>query len=328
MDDIPIPVKTNSPTFLDQLRIFIRSQNKAYKTEKTYISWCWRYICFHHKRNPRELTATHIEQFLSDLAVTRHVAVNTQKTALNAIMYMYKQFLKIEFDELSFNYAKSPRNIPVVFSHQEAKQVIKGLSGHFQLMANLLYGSGLRVSECTRLRVLDIDFSMNNLMVRNGKGNKSRCTVLPNTLVNDLKLQLEFVKAQHQIDLTNNIGHVYLPFALSKKYPKAATQFAWQYVFPAHTPSTDPRGKVRRRHHVMEGTLQKQVNTAIQNANIYKKSGCHTFRHSFATRLLIKGYDIRTIQDLLGHTDIRTTEIYLHVVKQGGRGVISPVDDD
>lgn len=195
-------------------------------------------------------------------------------------------------------------------------------------MANLMYGSGLRVSECTRLRVLDIDFSMNNVVIRNGKGNKSRCTVLPTKLVENLKQQLKFVQAQHQIDLSNNVGAVYLPFALSKKYPKAATQFAWQYVFPANSLSTDPRSNVRRRHHVMEGTLQKQVNIAIGNASIHKKSGCHTFRHSFATRLLIKGYDIRTIQDLLGHSDIRTTEIYLHVVKQGGRGVISPIDDD
>lgn len=328
MDDIPIPVRRESPRFLDQMRLFMRSQNKAYATEQTYTMWCWRFIQFHNKRHPKDMGAPDIEQFLSHLAVERNTSVNTQKTALNALMFMFNQFLKFEFAPLDFKYARIPRNIPVVFTHAEAIAVINTLRSPYRLMAQLMYGSGLRVSECIRLRVQDFDFGMNNLLVRNGKGNKSRCTVLPSSLVPDIKQQLDLVAAQHQIDLDRGFGEVYLPKALSRKYPRAATQFAWQYVFPASVIAKDPRSDVMRRHHIMRSTVQKHVGQAIRTAQIHKKAGCHTFRHSFATRLLIKGYDIRTIQDLLGHSDIRTTEIYLHVVKQGGRGVISPIDDD
>lgn len=328
MEDIPIPIMENSPKFLDQLRLFIRSQNKAYKTEQTYIMWCWRFIRFHNKRDPRLMDAADIERFLSHLAINNHVAINTQKTALNALMYMFNQFLKIDMKDLDFNYARIPRNIPVVFSHEEALAVLAQLEGNYRLMAHLMYGSGLRVSECARLRVQDLDFDMNNLIVRNGKGNKSRCTVLPTKLIFELKQQIEFVKAQHTLDLHNNVGEVYLPHALNRKYPRAPTQLAWQYVFPAAGVSKDPRSNKRRRHHVMVSTIQKHVSEAIRAAGIHKKSGCHTFRHSFATRLLLKGYDIRTIQELLGHNDIRTTEIYLHVVRQGGRGIISPIDEN
>lgn len=328
MEDIPIPVTNNSPKFLDQLRLFMRAQNKAYKTEQTYISWCWRFICFHNKRSPRQLGAADIEAFLTHLAINKNVAINTQKTALNALMFMFNQFLKSDIKELDFNYAKVPRNIPVVFTHAEALAVVDKLEGNYMLMARLMYGSGLRVSECARLRVQDLDFGMNNLIVRNGKGNKSRCTVLPTKLIPELKEQIDFVEAQHRIDMRDNVGEVYLPHALNRKYPRAATQLAWQYLFPAKAIAKDPRSNKRRRHHVMVSSLQKQVGQAIREARILKKSGCHTFRHSFATRLLLKGYDIRTIQELLGHNDIRTTEIYLHVVRQGGRGVISPIDDD
>jgi integron integrase len=328
MDDIPKPINADSPKFLEQLRLFIRAQNKAYTTEQAYIAWCRRFIYFHNKRDPRTMGPEDIERFLSHLAINNNVAINTQKTALNALMFMFNQFLKADIKELDFNYAKVPRNIPVVFTHDEALAVVAKLEGNYKLMANLMYGSGLRVSECVRLRVQDLDFGMNNLIVRNGKGNKSRCTILPTKLVLELKQQIDYVEAQHRVDMRDNVGEVYLPHALSRKYPRAATQLAWQYVFPAKAIAKDPRSDKRRRHHVMVSSLQKQVGQAIREARILKKSGSHTFRHSFATRLLIKGYDIRTIQELLGHNDIRTTEIYLHVVRQGGRGVISPIDDE
>ncbi|MCP4047694.1 MAG: integron integrase [Gammaproteobacteria bacterium] len=328
MDDIPVLIKANSPMFLDQLRLFIRSQNKSYSTEKTYISWVWRFICYHNKKSPRDMNATHIEKFLTHLAVDRNVAVSTQKTALNALMFLYNQFLKVELKELDFCYAKVPRNIPVVFVHEEASEVLNRLTGIYKLMSQLMYGAGLRVSECARLRVHDFDFKMNNLLVRQGKGSKDRVTVLPQSLVPAIKAQLDFVAAQHTLDLRNGAGEVYLPNALSRKYQRAASQLAWQYVFPANTIAKDPRSGIFRRHHVMTSTVQKHVRVAIRKAGILKKAGCHTFRHSFATQLLLSGYDIRTIQELLGHADISTTEIYLHVVRQGGRGVISPMDAD
>ena len=271
--------------------------------------------------------AAEIEAFLSHLAVHKNVAISTQKTALNALMFLFNQFLKKDVKDLVFNYAKLPRNIPVVFTHAEACAVIGGLPAPYRLMASLMYGSGLRVSECVRLRVQDFDFGMNNLMIRNGKGNKSRITVLPETLISDIRAQIDLVKAQHVVDLKQGFGEVYMPHALARKYPSGARHLTWQYVFPAFHRAKDPRSDVMRRHHVMISTVQGRVAQAIREANILKKSGCHTFRHSFATRLLMKGYDIRTIQELLGHSDIRTTEIYLHVVRKGGRGVISPIDE-
>lgn len=327
MEDIPITVNPDSSGFCDQLRLFIRSENKAYTTEKTYVTWAWRFICFHNRRSPRQMGAFEIEQFLTHLAVDRFASVNTQKTALNAITYIYRRFLKIELKELSYEFSQRPRQIPVVFSHKEATAVIEYLSGTYKLLAQLMYGSGLRISECTRLRIKDIDFDMNTVHVRNSKGNKDRVTLLPHSLLQDLYNQIEFVKAQHNLDLKNGIGEVYMPYALVKKFPKDAKRLTWQYLFPAANISVDPRNNVRRRHHVMASSVQKEVKKAILAASIHKKAGCHTFRHSFATRLLERGYDIRTIQELMGHSDVATTEIYTHVIKQGGRGVKSPIDD-
>ena len=325
-DDIPPPLPAKPVRLLDQLRYFIRQQNKAYKTEKTYVHWVKRYIFFHHKKHPKSMGATEVEAFLSDLAIAGNTSPNTQKTALNALVFLYKQFLGCDLGELQFQYAKTARNIPVVFSHAEATAVIAHLAEPYKLKAQLMYGSGLRISECCRLRVQDIDFEMNMLVVRKSKGNKDRTTLLPQVAIERLKNQIQIVSALHRQDLSNGYGEVYLPYALSRKYPRAARELGWQYVFPAAQLSVDPRSKVKRRHHIMDRSVQRMVKQAIYKAGIHKKAGCHTFRHSFATRLLEHGYDIRTIQKLLGHADVRTTEIYTHVTKQGGMGVKSPAD--
>ena len=326
MNDIPIAIPAKPTRFIDKLRQFIRSQNKAYKTEQTYVHWTKRFIRFHKKRHPKEMGADEIEQFLDHLAVRQHVSKNTQKTALNALIFVYNQFLKIELRKLKYNYAHKPTPIPEVFSHNEANAVIDRLAEPYLLMAQLMYGSGLRISDCIRLRVKDIDFEMNVIIVRNGKGDKDRVTILPGKLIDRIKQQIHYVDQAHKQDLANGLGEVYLPNALARKYPSAPRQLGWQYLFPAIHLSVDPRSGVKRRHHVMDSTVQKNVRKAINACNIHKKTGCHTFRHSFATRLLESGYDIRTIQELMGHNDVKTTEIYTHVVKQGGKGVRSPID--
>ncbi|MEE8059221.1 MAG: integron integrase [Pseudomonadales bacterium] len=325
-DDIPKPIATKPIKFLDQFREFMRKQNKAYKTEKTYIHWVKRFIYFHGKKHPKEMGALEIEQFLDALAVRNNVAVNTQKTALNALVFLYKKFMCVELADLNFQYSSMPRNIPVVFSHREACIVIELLPEPFRLQAHLMYGAGLRISECCKLRVNDIDFEMNTIIVRKSKGNKDRATLLPKIATGRLQKQIKLVESIHNRDIENGKGEVYLPFALSRKYPNAATNLGWQYLFPAHNLSHDPRSNKERRHHVMDSTVQRYVRNAINKSEIHKKSGCHTFRHSFATRLLENGYDIRTIQQLLGHSDVKTTEIYTHVTKQGGFGVKSPID--
>ncbi len=324
--DIPRPIPDQPVRFLDQLRQFIRQQNKAYKTEKTYLHWVKRFIRFHGKKHPGDMGEAEIEAFLGDMAVRRHASVSTQRTALNALVFLYKQFLGRDLQALDYKYSLAQRNIPVVFSHREATLIIQLLDEPYRLLAHLMYGAGLRISECCRLRIKDVDFEMNALVVRKSKGNKDRVTLLPRIAIDRLKEQIELVKAIHQRDIANGCGEVYLPFALAKKYPSAATELAWQYVFPAQNLSRDPRSDVERRHHVMDSTVQRCVRVALQQSRINKKASCHTFRHSFATRLLENGYDIRTIQKLLGHSDVKTTEIYTHVTKQGGLGVKSPVD--
>ena len=266
--------------------------------------------------------AFEVEVFLADLAIKRHSSPSTQKTALNALSCLYKQFLGVDLGQLNFQYAQVTRNIPVVFSHHEASSVIKSLSDPYKLKAQLMYGAGLRISECCRLRVQDIDFEMNMIVIRKSKGNKDRTTLLPKVTTDRLRQQIELVKNLHQTDLNNGYGEVYLPYALARKYPNAPKELAWQYIFPSSNLSTDPRSTVKRRHHIVDRTVQRNVKRAIFSAGINKKSGCH----SFATRLLENGYDIRTIQQLLGHSDVKTTEIYTHVTKQGGLGVKSPVD--
>ena len=324
--DIPRPIPDKPVRFLDQVRQFIRGQNKAYKTEKTYIHWIKCFIRFHGKQHPKDMGPRHIEAFLTDLAVRRHASVSTQRTALNALVFLYKQFLGQDLAELNFQYSSQARNIPVVFSHSEATRVIDLLPEPYRLMTHLMYGAGLRISECCRLRIKDLDFEMNVIIVRKSKGNKDRVTLLPKITVDRLHDQITLVESIHKRDIENGKGEVYLPFALGRKYPSAATELAWQYLFPAQNLSRDPRTDIERRHHIMDSTVQRCVRSAIRSSGILKKSGCHTFRHSFATRLLEAGYDIRTIQELLGHNDVKTTEIYTHVTKQGGLGVKSPAD--
>jgi len=328
MDDIPIPLPARPTRLLDQLRVHMRSRNLAYKTERTYIRWITSYIRFHHKTHPRELGACDIDAYLSHLAVQQNLSVNTQKTALNALMYMYKQFFGIHNLELQFTHSKKPRLMPAVFSHNEACNVLSHLSGIYKIAASLMYGSGLRVMEAVRLRVQDVDLENNCILVREGKGAKSRRTLLPKSLVEPLHTQIEYALALHARDLADGYGEVYLPEALARKYPNAPREPQWQYLFPAATKSMDPRAEVLRRHHVGENAVQRAVKQAIRQAGIRKKSGCHTFRHSFATNLLRAGVDIRNIQEMLGHSDLTTTQIYTHIVGIQERGVVSPLDVD
>jgi integron integrase len=328
MIDIPIPISIDTTKLIPRYRLFIRGQNKAYQTEKTYVFWVKRFIYFHNKTHPDNLNAEHVSYFLSSLVIEGNVSKSTQKTALNALVHFYDKFLNSPLGDLTFKNAKKQRKIPEVFTHQEAKSVISRVQEPYRLMTDLMYGSGLRISECGRLRVKDIDFGFKSIIIRNGKGDKDRTTLLPNSAIERLRRQIEKVHLLHEQDLANDCGEVYLPNALERKYKRANKQLAWQYLFPASRCSTDPRSGKQRRHHVMDNTVQKKVAAAIRESGVLKHTACHTFRHSFATRLLQKGYDIRTIQKLLGHADVKTTEIYTHVIGQGGYGVISPTDDD
>lgn len=328
MDDITIPLEPGSPRLSDQFRIYLRKENLKYSTEKTYIHWVSNFVHFHGGRDPRQLDSLDVEAYLTHLVVKRNVSKETQRLALNALNKFYKGFLGRELGRLGHKVSKKQPKIISVFSHHEAKMVIGHMSGDTKRMIQIIYGSGLRGVECIRLRVKDIDFEMNQIMVRDGKGGKDRYTLLPQKLISYLKEQIKAVDALHQHDLIKGCGAVYMPNALDRKYPSAATSLGWQYVFPAPYTAIDPRSGVERRHHISQSALQKSVGKALAKTAITKPAGPHTFRHSFATRLLVTGYDIRTIQDLMGHADISTTERYLHVIKRGAGGVVSPIDDD
>jgi len=327
MDDVPPGLPANPTRFVDQFRACMRSRNMAYKTEKTYVTWVVRFIRFHRMRHPGEMSEKEVEAFLSNLATQQGVAPATQKTALCALVFLYGVFLNKPLRDMQITYAKRNVRVPEVFSHEEAKVVIKQLSGVYRVMALLMYGAGLRINECLRLRVKDVNFSMGYIVVREGKGSKDRRTLLPESLKDPLQHQIRYVTSLFEFDRANGLPGVYMPYALERKYPQASAQLAWQFLFPAKQPSIDPRSGLKRRHHIIDRTLQRQVRDAIRCAGIPRQCSSHTFRHSFATRLLEKGYDLRTIQELLGHADLKTTEIYTHVVKKGGLGVNSPVDD-
>ncbi|MBA2732059.1 MAG: integron integrase [Acidobacteria bacterium] len=315
------------PKLLDEARNIARLKHLSYNTEQAYVHYIREYILFHNKRHPSEMGADEIREFLTHLAVRKNVAASTQNIAFSALLFLYKDVLKSAMPDVSgVERARRPARLPVVFTRAEVQSILSRLRETNFYVASLLYGSGLRLSEALRLRVKDIDFEQGQLLVRDGKGQKDRLTMLPQSLAPALKRHLEKVRFIHQDDREKGLGEVWLPYALERKYPKAASQWGWQYVFPAPKISRDPRDGRARRHHLSQGTIQKAVGTAIREAGIVKHGGCHTLRHSFATHLLEASYDIRTVQELLGHKDVRTTMVYTHVLNRGGRGVHSPLD--
>jgi len=319
---------TNKPKLLDQVRAVIRTKHYSRRTEEAYIYWIKKYIFFHKKRHPNEMGEKEINEFLTHLAVKENVSASTQNQALNAIVFLYKQILKIKIDDIGeVVRAKKPKKEPVVFTQSEAEKILANLHGKYWLMAMLLYGSGLRLLECLRLRIKDIDFEYESVTVREGKGQKDRTTILSKKMIVPLKKHIESIKKLHEQDLANGYGSVFIPYALERKYPNIGKEFGWQYLFPASKISVDPKSGIKRRHHLDESVLQKAVKQAIRKVGITKHASCHTFRHSFATHLLLRGQDIRTVQELLGHSSVETTQIYTHILKRSGLGVKSPADD-
>jgi len=313
---------------LDQVREVIRLKHYSIRTEESYVGWIRKFIVFHGKRHPAEMAEADVRAFLSHLATHDNVTASTQNQAFSALLFLYRQVLKQELGQIEgVERAKRPARLPLVLTRAEVKAVLSHLKDTEWLMASLLYGAGLRLMECLRLRVKDIDFGYHQMVVRDGKGQKDRVTMLPQALEPSLQRHLERVKALHQLDLRRGYGDVYLPFALERKYPAAPKEWGWQYVFPSDRLSKDPRSGAVRRHHLDENTLQRAVKRGVRLAGLTKPASCHTLRHSFATHLLQAGYDIRTLQELLGHRDVSTTMIYTHVVNKGGQGVRSPLDD-
>jgi integron integrase len=315
------------PKLLDQVRDAIRTRHYSYRTEEAYVGWIRRYILFHGKRHPAEMGKPEVSAFLSSLATDGHVSASTQNQALNALLFLYREVLGGELGWLDdLVRAKRPHRLPVVLTRQEVKAILAALRGRDWIMVMLLYGAGLRLLECLRLRVKDIEFSRNEIVVRDGKGQKDRHTMLPTAVKEPLTGRLAQLREEYDANVQRGAAAVHLPDALARKYPKAPMKWAWQWVFPASDLCTDPRTGVRARFHLHESVLQRAVKEAVYRARIGKHVGCHTFRHSFATHLLEDGYDIRTVQELLGHADVRTTQIYTHVLNRGGRGVLSPAD--
>jgi integron integrase len=322
--NFPAPPK---PKLLEQMRQAIRTRHYSDRTEKAYVHWIKRFIFFHNKRHPIEMAEAEIGRFLSALATDSKVSASTQNQALNALLFLYKEVLdkQIGFVDGVVR-AKRPHRLPVVLTRQEVRSIVGWLEGSDWLMAMLLYGAGLRLMECLRLRVKDIDFTSNQIVVRAGKGDKDRHTMLPIAVKEPLSKHLNGIKRLHERDLERELGRVSLPNALERKYPNAGKEWGWQWIFPAASHYTDKVTGERRRHHLHESVLQKAVKEAVRQAGITKPASPHTFRHSFATHLLEDGYDIRTVQELLGHRDVSTTMIYTHVLNRGGKGVFSPAD--
>jgi integron integrase len=315
------------PRLLDQVREAARLRHFSIRTEQAYVGWVRRFVLFHGTRHPREMGAEEIRSFLSHLATERDVAASTQNQALAALLFLYRGVLKKPLSEIDdIERARKSTHLPVVLSRAEVRAVLAELDGTTALIGGLLYGSGLRLLEALRLRIKDLDFEMHALHVRQGKGDKDRITVIPVSLRPALELHLERVRQFHRRDLAAGHGAVYLPDALARKYPSAERSWEWQYAFPASRLGVDPRSGIVRRHHLSPSVMQKSISRAVRGAGIRKRATCHTLRHSFATHLLEDGYDIRTVQELLGHRDVRTTMIYTHVLNRGGRAVLSPLD--
>lgn len=317
----------HQPRLLDRLRARIRTLHYSIRTEQAYVDWARRFILFHGKRHPQELGAAEIEAFLSHLAVERNVSASTQNQAKAALLFLYREVLGVQLpwlDEIVT--AKGARRLPVVLTQRQVGAILAELNGSMWLIASLLYGTGMRLLEGLRLRVKDVEFERREILVREGKGNKDRVTVLPENLIGPLREQLAKSRRLHNEDLAAGLGDVYLPHALATKYPKAGRAWGWQYAFASPTRSLDPRSGAERRHHILEETVQRAMRGAASRAGIDKPATPHVLRHSFATHMLQAGYDIRTVQELLGHKDVATTQIYTHVMNRGGRGVISPFD--
>ncbi|HVF09861.1 MAG TPA: integron integrase [Abditibacteriaceae bacterium] len=312
---------------LEEARQTMRLKRLSLHTERAYLDTIRRFITFHHRRHPRSMGAGEVRAYLSHLASERNVAASTQNVAFNALLFLYRDVLQMELGDLSTTLrAQRPARLPVVYAPGEVQALLGRMSGTHHLMARLLYGSGLRLMECVRLRVKDIDFEYGHVVVRDGKGQKDRHTILPQSLVPPLREQIERARLLHRKDLEDGHGEVYLPAALARKYRSAARELAWQWVFPASKLSLDPRTGARRRHHLLEDGLQRAVKKAILEAGLNKNGSCHALRHSFATHLLEAHYDIRTVQELLGHKDVSTTMIYTHVMNRPGLNVRSPLD--
>jgi integron integrase len=311
---------------LDQVREKIRLLHYSYKTEQAYVEWIKRFIFFHNKRHPNEMGAAEVEKFLTYLAIERRVSASTQNQAMHAVLFLYREILHKDLGNINALRAKKTVHVPTVLTHGEAMSVIMRMTGVYRIIAQILYGSGLRLMECLRMRVKDVDFERRTITLRDTKSDRDRVTVLPQGVIEPLKLHLQKVRAQYDEDLSYGRADVELPYALAEKYPNAGREWGWQYVFPASGFSRDPRSGVVRRHHLYETSVQKAVSKSARDAGIVKPCGPHTFRHSFATRLLENGYDIRKIQELLGHKDVKTTMIYTHVATVGA-GIVSPLDE-
>jgi len=312
---------------LDQTRDVLRLKHYSLRTEQSYCAWIIRFIRFHGLRHPAEMGAEEVAQFLTHLARVGNVAASTQNQALSAVLFLYQQVLKQEVGWIEqVQRAKKPKRVPVVLTRDEVQRIFEQLRGTPRVMAGLLYGSGLRLMECVRLRVKDVDFGYARITVRDAKGGKDRVTMLPINLAGPLERHLQRVKMLHEQDLEEGLGRVYLPHALDRKYPGASRSWPWQFVFPSARISIDPRTGTRRRHHIHENLLQTAMKQAVRGCGLSKPASCHTLRHSFATHLLENGYDIRTVQELLGHKDVSTTMIYTHVLNKPGLGVKSPFD--
>jgi integron integrase len=315
------------PKLLDRVRLTIRSRHYSRRTEDAYVHWIRRFIVFHGRRHPSELGASDIAAFLGWLAAEQHVAASTQNQALSGVLFLYREVLRQDVGPMDLQpRARTPVKVPVVLTRSEAQRVLDQLTGVPQIVGALLYGAGLRLQECLELRVKDLDFERREITVRRGKGQKDRRVMLPDALRSTLQAHLELVAQVHRRDLAAGFGRVVLPGALDRKYPAACTEWAWQFVFPASRVCRDERFGPPSRFHLHESAIQRAVTEAARKAGLAKRVSCHTFRHSFATHLLESGYDIRTVQELLGHSDVSTTMIYTHVLNRGGLGVKSPLD--
>ena len=315
------------PGLLQVVRDRIRRLGLARRTEDAYVGWVRRFVLANGRRHPADLGQAEVEAFLTTLAARWDVSASTQNQALAALLFLYREVLGHSLPWMdSIKRARRPERLPVVLAPREVHAVLQRLEGTHWLVGALLYGTGMRLLECLRLRVKDVDFARREIVVRSGKGNKDRVTMMPARLASPLRKQVAVVRELHRLDLADGYGAVHLPHALARKFPNADRELAWQYLFPAARRALDPRARVMRRHHLDESTMQKAMRSAVHRSGIAKPATCHTLRHSFATHLLENGYDIRTVQELLGHADVATTQVYTHVLNRGGRGVVSPLD--